>query len=357
MSLCQLPSVLRKNNHHLTLSFTAATDNAVLYWTTENDVKTKDRHLITRHAVSPYELEDPLQAEQRVYFILEHSGQSVLFAERTLPVSGLNNFRDCGGYPAAGGKTVKWGMLFRSNHLYNLDRQALAYIKRLNIRSIIDYRSENEIAKSPNCHIGEDRTYHLNATAQTAELAAQFSAEPSNEDRALIESVMRDIPAELINGRGEQVLEQYRHFVTSETSKQAFKEMINVLLDPDNAPNIQHCRGGKDRTGYGVLLVLAMLGVSEADIIADYMLTQANRMERNLIKMAAYRKITDDEAVLDYLHTLIDTRESFIIEVFNTIKAHSGSVANYIHNELGFSQQDFSQLQQNYLTDSPYYIE
>ncbi|TCQ75115.1 protein tyrosine phosphatase [Raoultella ornithinolytica] len=351
MSLCQTPSVCRNNKNYLTLSFTAPAENVALYWTKDNDVKTKERYLITQHAVSPYELEDPLHAEQRIYFILEHSGQPVLFAERTLPVSGLNNFRDFGGYPAAEGKTVKWGMLFRSNHLYNLDRQALAYIQRLNIQSIIDYRSENEIAKSPNDHVGEKRTYHLNATAQTAELAAQFSAEPSNEDRALIESVIRDIPAELINGRGEQVLEQYRNFVTSEKSKRAFKHMIDVLLDPHNAPNIQHCRGGKDRTGYGVLLALSMLGVSEEDIIADYMVTQANRMERNAIKMDAYRKITNDEDVLAYLHTLIDTRESFIIEVFNTIKAHSGSVANYICSELGFSQQAFDQMRQNYLTD------
>lgn len=342
-------SVSRKNSTQLEIIFNLHAQPVSLYWTKDNDVNSQERYLITANATSPYLLEDPLKAKQRVYFIIEQGGQCYLGAERTLPVGGLNNFRDFGGYVGAGGKRVKWGMLYRSNHLHNLSSQAVAYIESLNIQTIIDYRSANEIAKSPNDSVGEKKTCHLDAAAQTAELAAQFSAEPSNEDRMLIESVMRDIPAELINGQGEQVLEQYRHFVTSEKSKTAFKAMIEVLLDKDNSPHIQHCRGGKDRTGYGALLVLSMLGVSEDDIIADYMLTQANRMERNEVKMAAYRKITNDQHVLDYLHTLIDTRQSFILAAFDTMKQQSGSVAGYIRQELGFSDADFIQMQENFL--------
>lgn len=342
-------SVNRKNKTQLEISFNVDAQNIALYWTKENNVDSKERYLITANATSPYLLEDPLKAEQRVYFILEHQGQAYLFAEHTLPVSGLNNLRDFGGYVGAGGKRVKWGMLYRSNHLHGLSPQAVTYIESLKIQTIIDYRSANEIAKSPNDYVGERQTLHLDAAAQTAELAAQFSAEPSDEDRMLIESVMRDIPAELINGRGDQVLEQYRHFVTSEKSKNAFKAMISALLDPKNSPHIQHCRGGKDRTGYGAMLILSMLGVAEDEIIADYMLTQANRLERNNIKMAAYREITHDQNVLDYLHTLIDTRESFILEVFNTMKQQSGSVAGYIKQELGFTEADFSQMQENFL--------
>ncbi len=347
-------SVIRKNQTQLEIHFSVPLDNATLYWTRENDVNTTERNLISEQAAGTVYFDDPLQAQQRIYFILEHAGQSWLFGERTLPVSGINNFRDMGGYTGADGKTVKWGVLYRSNHLHNLTQQAQAYLEALGVKTIIDYRSANEIAKSPNCHIGESQTFHLDATAQTAELAAQFAAEPSNEDRALIESVIHDIPAELINGDGAQVIEQYRNFVVSEKSKKAFKAVINVLLDADNAPNIQHCRGGKDRTGYGALLVLAMLGVSEQDIIADYMLTGANRLERNNVKMAAYRQITDNQDVLDYLLTLIDTREAFIVEALKTMKAISGSVSAYIKDELGFSDADFKKMQDNYLVSQPH---
>jgi protein-tyrosine phosphatase len=346
-------SVSRKNQTQIEIRFSATEGPVSLYWTRDHDVNTSARTLMTRNAVSPCQFDDPLNASQRIYFIIECNGQSRLFAERTLPVSGLNNFRDFGGYTGAGGKSIKWGMLYRSNHLHQLNAQAQAYIRSLNIQTIIDYRSASEIAKSPNTFIGEKQTVHLDAAAQTAELAAQFSADSSNEDHMLIESVVQDIPAELVNGHGQQVLEQYRNFVTSEKSRHAFKAMIRTLLDAENSPHVQHCRGGKDRTGYGVTLILFMLGVSEEDVIADYMLTQANRLERNEIKMAAYRRITDDGNVLDYLHTLIDTREAFIIEAINAMKAQSGSVAGYIKEVLGFTDADFIAMQNNFLTDAP----
>lgn len=320
-----------------------------LYWTDKPDTQVYPENFITDKIESIMTVQDPLKAKRRVYFILQNTNGCRLFSERTLPIEGLNNFRDFGGYTTTDGKQVKWGMLYRSNHLYNLNEQAVNYISHLGINSIIDYRTQNEINKSPNCHVGENKTYHLDATAQTAELAAQFAASPDNEDKALIESVISHIPKELINGDGLQILEQYRQFVVSDKSKAAFKQMIDVLLDSHNAPNIQHCRGGKDRTGYGALLVLAMLGVPKETIVKDYMLTHFNRLERNEVKMAGYRKITQDQNVLNYLLSLIDTQEAFIIEVFNAMEEISGSVESYIKDELKFTDDDIKRLREIYL--------
>ncbi len=36
-----------------------------------------------------------------------------------------------------------------------------------------------------------------------------------------------------------------------------------------------HCSAGKDRTGFGVAMIQAALGVSEQDIFSDYLLTNA----------------------------------------------------------------------------------
>ena len=340
----------RINESTLELKFDEIPEGKLaLYWTDKPSNKIIPNNFITDRIENNLKVQDPLAAKQRIYFILQQGESQTLFAERTLPVEGMNNFRDFGGYTTLDNKQVKWGVLYRSNHLFNLSDKAVSYLSHLGIKSIIDYRTQNEINKSPNCHIGEKNTYHLDATAQTAELAAQFAAEPSNEDKALIEGVLNNIPKELINGEGQQILEQYRQFVVSEKSKLAFRHMINVLLEPNNSPSLQHCRGGKDRTGYGALLVLAMLGVPKATIIHDYMLTHHNRLARNEIKMAAYRKITQDQNVLDYLLSLIDTKEIFIIEVFNAMEETSGTVENYIKNELHFTEADFNKLKEIYL--------
>ena len=347
----QTASVMRNKVGQLEVTFDNIEGKAAsLYWTSYANANTNDKTLIGKQIQSPFIFDDPLNGKQRIYLILEIEGQpNFLFAERTLPITGLNNFRDFGGYLGHEGKRVKWGQLYRSNHLYGLKPDAQEYIKALGIKTIIDYRSANEIKTSPNTFVGEKQTFHLDASAQTAELAAQFAADPSDEDRALIESVLRDIPKELVNGDGIQVLEQYRNFVLSEKSKNAYRQMLKVLLDANNSPSLQHCRGGKDRTGYGVLLIMIMLGVSEKDIIADYMLTHDNRLERNKIKMAAYRKITDNEDVLGYLLSLIDTRESFVVEILNTMKEVSGTPSNYIKQALGFTDEDFQLMQSIYL--------
>lgn len=342
-------SVVRDQDNQLTIIFKEKSQSPVaLYWSQTADATTKTR--LSEDIQNGFTFSDPLKGKSRIYLILESNhGESYLFGERTLPIPGLNNFRDYGGYVGAKGKHIKWGELYRSNHLHGLAPEAKQYIEALNIQTIIDYRSEHEISKSPNDHVGEKRTVNVDPSAHTAELAAQFAAKPDNENQALIDNIIGSIAKEHINGKGEQVLEQYRNFILSEKSKSAFRQMIQVMLDKNSAPSIQHCRGGKDRTGYGVLLVMTMLGVSKEDIIADYMLTLENRLARNEYKMAQYRQITDDEDVLAYLLSLIDTREYFIEEVYKTMEMIAGSAENYIKQELGFSAQDFQTMQDNYL--------
>ena len=47
-----------------------------------------------------------------------------------------------------------------------------------------------------------------------------------------------------------------------------------MIADPDAAPVVVHCMAGKDRTGVVCALTLALLGVSDEDIAADYALTE-----------------------------------------------------------------------------------
>ena len=63
---------------------------------------------------------------------------------RLLPVEGVYNMRDLGGYPAAGHKHVKWKTFIRSGDLNKLTESDLAYLASLSIRTDIDFRSIQE---------------------------------------------------------------------------------------------------------------------------------------------------------------------------------------------------------------------
>ena len=68
---------------------------------------------------------------------------------RLLPMDGAHNTRELGGYKTTDGKSIKWGMLFRSDKLSDISKTDEEYLKNLGIKKIIDFRSEDEKAEDP----------------------------------------------------------------------------------------------------------------------------------------------------------------------------------------------------------------
>ena len=75
-------------------------------------------------------------------------GAAVIAGERNLGLLGARNFRDLGGYPAAGGARTRWGRVFRSDALL-LEESDLETFAGLGVRAIYDLRSDAETRASP----------------------------------------------------------------------------------------------------------------------------------------------------------------------------------------------------------------
>src|SRR5580692_4443791 len=61
----------------------------------------------------------------------------LVFADgRRLELEGLFNLRDVGAYPAAGGRTVRWRTLLRSDALHRLDSEGVTVLGGLGLRTI-----------------------------------------------------------------------------------------------------------------------------------------------------------------------------------------------------------------------------
>lgn len=268
---------------------------------------------------------------------------------RTLPIEGMNNFRDMGGYLTQDHRKVKWKRLYRSDHLYNATENGIAMLKPLNIQAVIDYRSPNEIAKYPNKVIGAEKIYQFDPNAHTAELAAQFTSSKENEDENLVNKIIEQKQNGCLVHYDDIVMKQYKNFVEKPECQKAFASMLKVAANLKGEAFIQHCRGGKDRTGFGAMLLLGVLGVDKNQIIDDYMLTHINRLERNRQKMAIYRQLTQDQEVLNYLYSLIDSKPEFIEMSIDTIEQKYGSIQRYTEQQLGISKAEILQLQADYL--------
>ena len=116
----------------------------------------------------------------RPYFILrdERNGAVVRVAERVVTLERGSNFRDLGGYPGAGGRHVRWGMIYRTAAMPMLTDADYQYVSRLGIRSIIDLRSVEERQIAPDGMPGRTGALYLAHDYPADEIFSRRSADP-----------------------------------------------------------------------------------------------------------------------------------------------------------------------------------
>jgi protein-tyrosine phosphatase len=197
---------------------------------------------------------------ERPYFTLRDArdGTVVHVAERVVALARGSNFRDLGGYPAAGGKHVRWGMIYRTAAMPMLTDADYQFVDRLGIRSIIDLRSPDGMP----AHTG------------ALYLAHDY---PGNE---IFSRIGPGGPA----GGQNAVVGLYRTWLVSLAPQ--FRDIFQQLLRHGGAVSY-HCSAGQDRTGVATALVLSALGVRRDVILADYQLSTLDRRPENEIPRLA----------------------------------------------------------------------
>jgi protein tyrosine/serine phosphatase len=155
------------------------------------------------------------------------------------------NFRDLGGLPAADDRTVHCGRLYRSDSLHRLTDEEARKLAALGVRSVLDLRRPGEIERDGRVPELPGMIYFNLHPSHREWNLGPYDGDPGRylADRYL------DMAQEGIDGLGAA---------------------LRLISDADRAPVVVHCFAGKDRTGVLAALTLALLGVPEADIIADY---------------------------------------------------------------------------------------
>ena len=215
----------------------------------------------------------------------------------TLP--DVKNIRDCGGWKTQDGRRVRYGRLYRSGELNNVNPRrrkrnfTLSAASRafftdtLGIRTDIDLRSNTECDGMTGSPLGTN-------------------------------VVWRHIPS-LAYAR-----------LDSPEGRKAFAKVFRTLLDEQAYPALIHCRAGRDRAGTAVFLLNALLGVPERDLRRDW--EYSERAKRNAF--FNYRSLEG---------------------VFEILAAHPGETVNaraeaFVHS-LGFTDADFAKFRSLMLED------
>ncbi len=221
---------------------------------------------------------------------------------RKIPFATTFNFRDVGGYRNRDGRTVRTGRLYRSDSLHRIANADRDVFTALGVRTVIDLRRPAEVERDGRVpefdglsyrHIHPEHTEWSQRPYQSGDLARYLAD---------------------------------RYADLARTGTAGLAEAVGLIADSANAPVVVHCVAGKDRTGIVCGLTLAVLGVADDDIAADYALTNEASQ-----RFAAWLKATfpeADEIPPPFLASPAETMLLFLAE----IREGHGSVENYLRH-------------------------
>jgi protein-tyrosine phosphatase len=213
---------------------------------------------------------------------------------RRIELAGTLNFRDVGGYPVVGGGSVRWRTLFRSDALHPLDSAGVAAVTGLGLRTVLDLRTQLEVDHAPSPVCG--RVTHIPV------LTGELQGVPLVLDAL------------------------YRYFIDECGGQIA--AAIAELCGDDALPALVHCSAGKDRTGVVIALTLAVLGVPDELIGADYALS-ARYLDPD--QTPAIGQLSASTGLGEELtRALLSSPPELILEVLDRVRAVTGSVDGYL---------------------------
>jgi protein-tyrosine phosphatase len=184
-----------------------------------------------------------------------------------LPLEGVRNLRDLGGYRTRDGRAVRRGLLFRSDRLTDLSDADVARLAGIGIRTVVDLRYQTEVSEHPS---------RLWSTVERHEHVPLAGA--MVKERSFLDQVFSGDVAAITD---DDVAASYVELLEEHPSD--FARVVRIVVA--GAPALFHCTAGKDRTGLVAMFVLSVLGVEAPVVLDDFELSNRHRAEPRIAEL------------------------------------------------------------------------
>lgn len=255
--------------------------------------------------------------------------------ERVLPLEGVHNFRDFGGYAVAGGGRLKRGLLWRSGQHHGATDADLERIAALGLADVFDLRSSMERETHP-CRRPSGFAARIFVSDDPVHSPAlRIGAVPSDDRNHAAPHVAGAARKRTAEETREGMRRNYGHIAFRPELISMIRSQISVLAEA-RGPSLVNCMAGKDRTGIAVAMIQLAAGVHRDDVIADYVLTNSAgdveaRIRAGAETIRAMARGLDEEVV----RVVMGVEPEYLESAFATVAARHGSVDGYLREVLG----------------------
>ncbi|MCL2560423.1 MAG: tyrosine-protein phosphatase [Turicibacter sp.] len=249
----------------------------------------------------------------------------------------LTNFRDLGGMTGHGGRKIKEKMILRAGQPVGLsegDKEELSTVYKL--AHIVDFRAESEVTKQPVDELAS--VAYLNIDILASHMKKQKNA-----------PTLDDMIKNLKPGVSDQYMSDvYVDLVMSEDAIIGYRGFIEALLTAKGAL-LFNCFAGKDRTGWGAAIALKLLGVSDEDIMIDYLASIEGRRAENEKMIEGYRAKGLTEEQLTAFEEMMSVKPLYLNVALETVENEYGSFDHYLKTALKVTDAEIEKLRELYL--------
>lgn len=248
-------------------------------------------------------------------------------------IEGVPNLRDLGGWAVPGGE-VRSGQVYRSAEFSGRSGTAATQFASLGIRTVYDLRTVDE--RKANANVLPTGTEYIVLDI----LADRPGAGPAQ----MLQVLSDPKAAEDLLGDGKAVKifeESYRQFLSLPSATTGYRQFFTILAEKEHRPGLFHCTTGKDRTGWATASLLMLLGVSDEDVLADYLMTNDSLVPALQPVVDRFASIGGDR---DLLAPIVGVRTEYLDAARTEMQSRYGSVEAYFSTGLGLSAQTIDAL-------------
>lgn len=273
-----------------------------------------------------------------------------VFAQQFLPVKGIVNARDLGGYALQDGETLRNGVLIRAAHLAEASDADLRYLSGIPVAKVIDFRKEEEKRGRGDRMIPGSEYIVLPIDASGGAAGEVSEKENKQFSKGKKFDVRKIIVFAAFNDKAKIVArEMYPTLLFDPDCQKQFAEFFRQVLSTENGAVLYHCTQGKDRTGIASALLLAALGADRETIVADFDAT--NKVYEDDVRKYSRRVRFwgGKEEEIAVVKAFLGCNTENFVKALDRVDAEYGSLEAYLEKVLGVTAADREVLRERYL--------